>query len=290
MEDMAQVLQAQVDLSVKALAPIKQSLVKLTAAEVVTVGKTQMEAINDFINRTMKGLLTEKIDGLTAVTNQMGQVMEGLDPSDFEDKPATAPSFIQRMFSKKEAVVNVLTKYEGLGAQLEQAFITMTQYKRSLTKNNEDLQRLFDENLSYYRFLAQHEQAFAERELEIERQLVYAKDDFARATLEATREMMSTRRNDFMMARSVSTQLAVQLYILSENNDKMLARLDNGLIYTVPIFKQLIAQALHYERARLANQALGKLPQWQKKVTTTKETVQENLQAMTALANDALKR
>lgn len=102
--------------------------------------------------------------------------------------------------------------------------------------------------------------------------------------------MMSTRRNDFMMARSVSTQLAVQLYILSENNDKMLARLDNGLIYTVPIFKQLIAQALHYERARLANQALGKLPQWQKKVTTTKETVQENLQAMTALANDALKR
>lgn len=290
MEDMAQVLQAQVDLSVKALAPIKQSLVKLTAAEVVTVGKTQMEAINDFINRTMKGLLTEKIDGLTAVTNQMGQVMEGLDPSDFEDKPATAPSFIQRMFSKKEAVVNVLTKYEGLGAQLEQAFITMTQYKRSLTKNNEDLQRLFDENLSYYRFLAQHEQAFAERELEIERQLVYAKDDFARATLEATREMMSTRRTDFMMARSVSTQLAVQLYILSENNDKMLARLDNGLIYTVPIFKQLIAQALHYERARLANQALGKLPQWQKKVTTTKETVQENLQAMTALANDALKR
>lgn len=290
MEDMAQVLQAQVDLSVKALAPIKQSLVKLTAAEVVTVGKTQMEAINDFINRTMKGLLTEKIDGLTAVTNQMGQVMEGLDPSDFEDKPATAPSFIQRMFSKKEAVINVLTKYEGLGAQLEQAFITMTQYKRSLTKNNEDLQRLFDENLSYYRFLAQHEQAFAERELEIERQLVYAKDDFARATLEATREMMSTRRNDFMMARSVSTQLAVQLYILSENNDKMLARLDNGLIYTVPIFKQLIAQALHYERARLANQALGKLPQWQKKVTTTKETVQENLQAMTALANDALKR
>lgn len=290
MEDMAQVLQAQVDLSVKALAPIKQSLVKLTAAEVVTVGKIQMEAINDFINRTMKGLLTEKIDGLTAVTNQMGQVMEGLDPSDFEDKPATAPSFIQRMFSKKEAVVNVLTKYEGLGAQLEQAFITMTQYKRSLTKNNEDLQRLFDENLSYYRFLAQHEQAFAERELEIERQLVYAKDDFARATLEATREMMSTRRTDFMMARSVSTQLAVQLYILSENNDKMLARLDNGLIYTVPIFKQLIAQALHYERARLANQALGKLPQWQKKVTTTKETVQENLQAMTALANDALKR
>lgn len=290
MEDMAQVLQAQVDLSVKALAPIKQSLVKLTAAEVVTVGKTQMEAINDFINRTMKGLLTEKIDGLTAVTNQMGQVMEGLDPSDFEDKPATAPSFIQRMFSKKEAVVNVLTKYEGLGAQLEQAFITMTQYKRSLTKNNEDLQRLFDENLSYYRFLAQHEQTFAERELEIERQLVYAKDGFARATLEATREMMSTRRTDFMMARSVSTQLAVQLYILSENNDKMLARLDNGLIYTVPIFQQLIAQALHYERARLANQALGKLPQWQKKVTTTKETVQENLQAMTALANDALKR
>ena len=245
MEDMAQVLQAQVDLSVKALAPIKQSLVKLTAAEVVTVGKIQMEAINDFINRTMKGLLTEKIDGLTAVTNQMGQVMEGLDPSDFEDKPATAPSFIQRMFSKKEAVVNVLTKYEGLGAQLEQAFITMTQYKRSLTKNNEDLQRLFDENLSYYRFLAQHEQAFAERELEIERQLVYAKDDFARATLEATREMMSTRRTDFMMARSVSTQLAVQLYILSENNDKMLARLDNGLIYTVPIFNVFPKEVSH---------------------------------------------
>ena len=122
MEDMAQVIQAQVDLSVKALAPIKQSLVKLTAAEVVTVGKTQMEAINDFINRTMKGLLTEKIDGLTAVTNQMGQEMEGLDPSAFEDKPATAPSFIQRMLGKKEAVINVLTKYEGLGAQLEQAF------------------------------------------------------------------------------------------------------------------------------------------------------------------------
>ncbi|HJH10077.1 MAG TPA: toxic anion resistance protein, partial [Metalysinibacillus jejuensis] len=208
MEDMAQVLQAQVDCSVQALAPIKQSLAKLTAAEVVAVGKTQIEAINDFINRTMKGLLTEKIDGLTAVTQQMGQVMEGLDPSDFEDKPATAPSLMQRMLGKKEAPVNVLTKYEGLGAQLEQAFIAMTQYKRTLTKNNEDLQRLFDENLDYYRFLAQHEQAFAEREIELERQLVYVKDDFARTTLEATREMISIRRNDFMMARSVSTQLA----------------------------------------------------------------------------------
>lgn len=290
MEDMAQVLQAQVDCSVQALAPIKQSLAKLTAAEVVAVGKTQIEAINDFINRTMKGLLTEKIDGLTAVTQQMGQVMEGLDPSDFEDKPATAPSLMQRMLGKKEAPVNVLTKYEGLGAQLEQAFIAMTQYKRTLTKNNEDLQRLFDENLDYYRFLAQHEQAFAEREIELERQLVYVKDDFARTTLEATREMISIRRNDFMMARSVSTQLAVQLYMLSENNDKMLARLDNGLIYTVPIFKQLIAQALQYERARLANQALATLPQWQQKVTTTKETVQENLQAMTALASDASNR
>ena len=273
MEDMAQVLQAQVDLSVKALAPIKQSLVKLTAAEVVTVGKTQMEAINDFINRTMKGLLTEKIDGLTAVTNQMGQVMEGLDPSDFEDKPATAPSFIQRMFSKKEAVVNVLTKYEGLGAQLEQAFITMTQYKRSLTKNNEDLQRLFDENLSYYRFLAQHEQAFAERELEIERQLVYAKDDFARATLEATREMMSTRRTDFMMARSVSTQLAVQLYILSENNDKMLARLDNGLIYTVPIFnKPCIMSELALPTKRSENYRSGKKSNYNKRDSARKLT------------------
>lgn len=290
MEDMAQVLQAQVDCSVQALAPIKQSLAKLTAAEVVAVGKTQIEAINDFINRTMKGLLTEKIDGLTAVTQQMGQVMEGLDPSDFEDKPATAPSLMQRMLGKKETPVNVLTKYEGLGAQLEQAFIAMTQYKRTLTKNNEDLQRLFDENLDYYRFLAQHEQAFAEREIELERQLVYVKDDFARTTLEATREMISIRRNDFMMARSVSTQLAVQLYMLSENNDKMLARLDNGLIYTVPIFKQLIAQALQYERARLANQALATLPQWQQKVTTTKETVQENLQAMTALASDASNR
>lgn len=290
MEDMAQVLQAQVDCSVQALAPIKQSLAKLTAAEVVAVGKTQIEAINDFINRTMKGLLTEKIDGLTAVTQQMGQVMEGLDPSDFEDKPATAPSLMQRMLGKKEAPVNVLTKYEGLGAQLEQAFIAMTQYKRTLTKNNEDLQRLFDENLDYYRFLAQHEQAFAEREIELEHQLVYVKDDFARTTLEATREMISIRRNDFMMARSVSTQLAVQLYMLSENNDKMLARLDNGLIYTVPIFKQLIAQALQYERARLTNQALATLPQWQQKVTTTKETVQENLQAMTALASDASNR
>lgn len=290
MEDMAQVLQAQVDCSVQALALIKQSLAKLTAAEVVAVGKTQIEAINDFINRTMKGLLTEKIDGLTAVTQQMGQVMEGLDPSDFEDKPATAPSLMQRMLGKKEAPVNVLTKYEGLGAQLEQAFIAMTQYKRTLTKNNEDLQRLFDENLDYYRFLAQHEQAFAEREIELERQLVYVKDDFARTTLEATREMISIRRNDFMMARSVSTQLAVQLYMLSENNDKMLARLDNGLIYTVPIFKQLIAQALQYERARLANQALATLPQWQQKVTTTKETVQENLQAMMALASDASNR
>lgn len=285
MADMEQILRQQVDCSVQALAPIKRSLAKLTPADVLMIGKDKVEQINGFINRTMKGLLNEKIDGLTAVTTQMGKVMEGLDPSDFEDKPVESPSFMQRVLGKKPTPpINVLRKYEGLGAQLQQGFIAMTEYKRAIVQNNEELQRLFDKNTAYYSFLLQHEQALAERGVELARQLDYAKDDFERGTLEAMRELLDSRRQDFMMARTVSTQLAVQLYMLSENNDKLLARLDNGLIYTVPIFKQLIAQALQYERARLANQALGSLPEWQQEVAATKQGVQQSLAEITALA------
>lgn len=278
MDSMEQVLQQNVDCSVQALASIKRQLIYTSTHDLTTFATDRLVQITSFIEQTMKGQLLDTGEQLHQIIKQMNDIMKVLDPADFEKKQEATPGFFHKLFNRQNEQMNSIQKYDHVGAQLQKVYIAVIQYSKKLEQQNIALQNTFDENQRYYTFLVQHEQAIIERIIEIQRQKYYKQYELEKTELNTQQEMLELRVKDFSTVRMISVQLATQLYQLSENNDNVVAKLQTGIIYTIPIFRQLIAQALHQHREQLINQALHQLvdkEEWRKVENLTRSSLEQ---------------
>lgn len=239
----------------------QQSLIEFGSAPAVQISK-----LSDTILNSMK---MTKIEDSGKMLGDLAKLMTKFDKKDFEEDPG----FFAKLFNKaKSATEKMLAKYQTVGKEIDSIFTQITQYKKEINSNNIMLDKLFDENLKYYKELELYVSAgnyvankieteiipeYEKKATETQDQMDVNRLEEARGTL----ELFKQRIYDLEMAKMVALQTAPQIRLIQKGNYKLVMKIQSAFVITIPIFKIGLIQAINLKRQKVVADSMAALDQ-----------------------------
>lgn len=239
----------------------QQSLIEFGSEPAVQISK-----LSDTILNSMK---MTKIEDSGKMLGDLAKLMTKFDKKDFEEDPG----FFAKLFNKaKSATEKMLAKYQTVGKEIDSIFTQITQYKKEINSNNIMLDKLFDENLKYYKELELYVNAgnyvankieteiipeYEKKATETQDQMDVNRLEEARGTL----ELFKQRIYDLEMAKMVALQTAPQIRLIQKGNYKLVMKIQSAFVITIPIFKIGLIQAINLKRQKVVADSMAALDQ-----------------------------
>lgn len=247
---------------------------------ILQFGSQPAEEISKFADKILHSIKTSSIESSSVMLKELSNIMNKFDKQEIEDKPQ---GFMGKLFGGgKKTVERLFSKYQSLGGEIDRIYTQITLYKSELTKANDMLENMFQENLNYYKRLEKYIIAsnMVIKEMENEDLPYYEEkaksgDSADALNLESVRnaiELLKQKSYELEMARMVSMQTAPQIRIIQKGNYKLISKIHSAFIITIPIFKNGLIQAVTLKRQRLVAESMDALDR------TTNELLMKNAQ------------
>lgn len=226
----------------------------------------QVSRLSDTILNSMK---MTKIEDSGKMLADLAKLMTKFDKKDFEEDPG----FFAKLFNKaKSATEKMLAKYQTVGKEIDSIFTQITQYKKEINSNNVMLDKLFEENLKYYKELELYVAAGNYVAKKVETELLPEYEKKASETqdqmdinkleeLRGTLELFKQRVYDLEMAKMVALQTAPQIRLIQKGNYKLVMKIQSAFVITIPIFKIGLIQAINLKRQKVVADSMAALDQ-----------------------------
>jgi len=209
-------------------------------------------------------------------------LMKKLETVNPDELQSGKKGLFSRMFQKLSSSVNeILSKYQKTGAQIDRISVKLNNYNQSLSKDNDLLQKLFDQNKNYFDALSvyiaagelklqdleQHEIPALRKKAEISgNQMDYQHMN----DLVQFANRLEKRVHDLKLSRQITIQSAPQIRLIQNTNQALIEKIQSSVLTSIPLWKNQIAIALTLLRQRDAVEA-------QKQVSkTTNELLMKN--------------
>lgn len=169
--------------------------------------------------------------------------------------PADQPKGLGKLWKVGAAsLAKMQAKYATLESTVDKVADKLKAHSRSLQADNNLLDKMYENNLSYYRDLTLYILAGKQRLAQAVDELEVLKDKAQRsgdeAELEAVQRfaeamnLLEKRLYDLQLTRVVSMQTAPQIRLIKAGNAAMIAKIESTIINTIPIWKQGMQIAL----------------------------------------------
>lgn len=223
---------------------------------VLQYGAGVQKKMADFSEKALENVRTKDL-------GEIGDLLSGVvtELRDF-DEEETKGFF---GFFKKSAnkVTALKAKYEKAEANISKICGTLEGYQRQLLKDAAILDKMYEQNLEYFKELSLYIAA-GKKKLEDTRNvqlpaLVQKADSTglpediqAARDLEAMCERFEKKVHDLELTRMIAIQTAPQIRLVQNNDTQMVEKIQSTIVNTVPLWKSQMVLALGLEHSRQA--------------------------------------
>ena len=204
----------------------------------------------------------------------LGELMNKLSEINPEELSQEKKSGIKRLFNRvSRSVQELMTKYQKLSTQIDRIGIQLEHSKRGLVEDVQMLDKLYEQNKTYFQALNVY---IAAAELkrdeilnvtipELKRKAEQSNDQMAYQEVNDMAQFvdrLEKRMHDLQLSRQITIQSAPQIRMIQQTNQTLAEKIQSSIMTSIPLWKNQIAIALTLNRQQKAVEA-------QKQVTKT---------------------
>lgn len=204
----------------------------------------------------------------------LGDLMNKLSDINPEELSTQKKSGIKKLFNRvNRSVQEMMTKYQKLSTQVDRIGIQLEHSKRGLVEDVQMLDKLYEQNKTYFQALNVY---IAAAELKKEEILNVTIPALRRKAEESNDQMayqevndmaqfvdrLEKRMYDLQLSRQITIQSAPQIRMIQQTNQTLAEKIQSSIMTSIPLWKNQIAIALTLNRQQKAVEA-------QKQVTKT---------------------
>lgn len=235
---------------------IKEDIDLSNPNSIINYGVSTQNQLLEFSDKALKTMSEQEY------TDDIGNLTDELLESIKMEKDEQKSSLLKWFSRKKEDnddknynyLINTSNKLDLIVAKFDQ-------YQYKLIRDMNILQTLYEKNMEYYNNLVEYIKVGQEKISEIEEfeleKLTPGSMEYD--NLENDLERFKSRLLDLELSKNVSFQLAPQIKLLQNSNEKLINKIQNTIVSTIPLWKTHMVIALSIENNLEVNKLLNGL-------------------------------
>ena len=246
---------------------LAQSIDLKDQLQLLKLGEEPALLISKFADKMLSLQRVSSVQESSELIKQLGKIMDKFDPKDFKNE---SPGFLQKFFNSTEKMIEkMFGKYQSMGGEIDKVYIEIKKYEQEMIESTKVLEELSQQNHQYFMELQKYIVAMEIKLEEIQTKILpqlqektAAGDQIAGMELAAiknTLDLIEQRIYSHTMAGHVSFQTEPNIRQLQQGNTKLIGKINDAFITTIPIFKTSIIQAIQAKRQKLVADSMAEL-------------------------------
>lgn len=235
---------------------------------VFSYGAAAQQGISQFSDSALKNVQTHDLDHVGDMIGDLVVELRGFDTDDEENK-----GFLGFFKRKSQSLSAMKARYSTVETNVNKICESLEKHQIQLLKDIAMLDKLYDQNLMYFKELSMYIAAGKKR-LETFRanevkaaydkaeQSKLPEDAQAAKDLSDKADRFEKKLYDLELTRNISIQMAPQIRLIQSSNQLMAEKIQTSLINTIPLWKNQMVLALgiaHTQEAMEAQRAVNDL-------------------------------
>jgi uncharacterized protein YaaN involved in tellurite resistance len=231
----------------------------------MTFGSHSAEEISKFSDMILRSMKRTQSEDAGELIVHLNKIMDRFDIEDFENQKE--PTLLAKWFNKaKNSIEAIYKKYETMEDEVNKVNVTLRQYEHDITKENDQLEEMFHNNLAYYedlqRYIVAGEMAIQEIMTKLipewEQKALQSGNQLDQLNVEKLyqgKTMMEQRVYDLRLAENIALQSMPMIRATQLGNYELVRKINSSFIITLPLFKQALAQTILLKRQAVRTKA-----------------------------------
>ncbi len=266
-EEMAEVKQSTPEPEVPVLTPAEQQMVAEFAAkidientnQILQYGAGTQKKMADFSDTALENVKMQDLGEIGELITNVVSELKGFDAQE----ESGFFGFFRKQSSKIE---NMKNKYDKAEVSIEKIADSLQQHQVRLLKDSAMLDKMYEQNLNYYKELSMYILA-GKKKLEETRngKLAEMKNKAALSGLpedaQAARDLdekcnrFEKKLHDLDLTRTIAMQTAPQIRLIQNNDTVMVEKIQTTLVNTIPLWKSQMVLSLGIAHSAEATKA-----------------------------------
>ena len=235
---------------------------------VFSYGAAAQQGISQFSDSALKNVQTHDLDKVGDMIGDLVVELRGFDADDEDGKGIFG--FFKR---KSQSVAALKARYTSIEGNVNKICESLEKHQIQLLKDIAMLDKLYDQNLMYFKELSMYIAAGRKRLEEFRAGEVKAAYDKAQQSglpedaqaakdLSDKADRFEKKLYDLELTRNISIQMAPQIRLIQSSNQLMAEKIQTSLINTIPLWKNQMVLSLgiaHTQEAMEAQRAVNDL-------------------------------
>ena len=243
--------------------------IDITDANLVfSYGAAAQQNISQFSDAALKNVKTKDLDEIGDVIADLVTELRGFDADEEESK-----GFFGFFKKQRDNVTTMKAKYDETEVNVNKIVEALEGHQIQLLKGIAMLDRLYDQNLTYFKELSMYIVAGKKRLEEFRANEMKAAYDKAEASglpedaqaakdLSDKADRFEKKLYDLELTRNISIQMAPQIRMIQSSNQLMAEKIQTSIVNTIPLWKNQMVMALgiaHTQKAMEAQRSVTDL-------------------------------
>ena len=235
---------------------------------VFSYGAAAQQNISQFSDSALKNVKTKDLDAVGDAIADLVTELKGFDVEEDEEK-----GFFGFLKKKREGVSSLKAKYDDTEVNVNKIVEALESHQIQLLKDIAMLDRLYEQNLTYFKELSMYIAAGKQRLESFRANELKAAYDKAEASglpedAQAAKDLsdqcdrFEKKIYDLELTRNISIQMAPQIRMIQSSNQMMAEKIQTSIVNTIPLWKNQMVMALgiaHTQKAMEAQRAVTDL-------------------------------
>ena len=237
------------------------------SALVFSYGAAAQQNISQFSDSALKNVQTKDLDEIGDAIAELVTELRGFDAEE-EEK-----GFFGFFKKKREAVSTMKAKFDDTEVNVNKIVEALEGHQVQLLKDIAMLDRLYDQNLTYFKELSMYIAAGKQRLEQFRANELKEAYDKAQASglpedaqaakdLSDKADRFEKKIYDLELTRNISIQMAPQIRMIQSSNQVMAEKIQTSIVNTIPLWKNQMVMALgiaHTQKAMEAQRSVTDL-------------------------------
>ena len=243
--------------------------IDITDANLVfSYGAAAQQNISQFSDAALKNVKTKDLDEIGDAIADLVTELRGFDADEEESK-----GFFGFFKKQRDNVTTMKAKYDETEVNVNKIVEALEGHQIQLLKDIAMLDRLYDQNLTYFKELSMYIVAGKKRLEEFRANEMKAAYDKAEASglpedAQAAKDLSDKANRfeknlyDLELTRNISIQMAPQIRMIQSSNQLMAEKIQTSIVNTIPLWKNQMVMALgiaHTQKAMEAQRSVTDL-------------------------------
>lgn len=228
---------------------------------ILTYGTNAQNELSRFSHQMLDHVQSKDIGPVGDILKDLMNKLSEIDPDDLTEKKRSG---LSKLFNKAtRSIQEMMTKYQKLSTQIDRIGVQLEHSKRGLLEDVNMLDKLYEQNKTYFQALNVYIAAAELKRDEIATEIIPAlrqqaeqsNDQMAYQEVNDMAQFLDRlekRLYDLQLSRQITIQSAPQIRMIQQTNQTLAEKIQSSIMTSIPLWKNQIAIALTLNRQKQA--------------------------------------